>query len=160
MKNRDIYWRRSKIQETLYIGQWHLSSLQSKHLGTSRSSFSICSIVQNTLQNPFLESPSASLSYFPESQWWSEISSFSKVILVWEKTEVIGCQIWAVGGLSHLGNLMFHKKNPNNSASYMMREWACCSDEAASHQLSIVAASWIIWIVSMEECSGLTLNLM
>ena len=34
MKNRDIYWRRYKIQETLCMGQWHLSSLQSRHLGT------------------------------------------------------------------------------------------------------------------------------
>ena len=25
---RDIYWRRYKIQETLYIGQWHFSPLQ------------------------------------------------------------------------------------------------------------------------------------
>ena len=41
MKNRDIYWRRYKIQETLYIGQWHLSPLQSRHLGTSRSSLSL-----------------------------------------------------------------------------------------------------------------------
>ena len=35
MKNRDIYWRRYKIQETLYIGEWCLSPLQSRHLGTS-----------------------------------------------------------------------------------------------------------------------------
>ena len=32
MKNRDIYWRRYKIQGTLYIGQWHLSPLQSYDL--------------------------------------------------------------------------------------------------------------------------------
>ena len=38
MKNSDIYWRRYKIQETLYIGQWCLSLLQSRHLGTSHSS--------------------------------------------------------------------------------------------------------------------------
>ena len=38
MKNRDIYWRRYKIQETLYIGQWGLSPLQSRHIGTSHSS--------------------------------------------------------------------------------------------------------------------------
>ena len=33
-----MYWRRYKIQETLYIGQWHLGPLQSRHLGTSHSS--------------------------------------------------------------------------------------------------------------------------
>ena len=38
MKIGDIYWRRYKIQETLYIGQCRLSPLQSRHLGTSHSS--------------------------------------------------------------------------------------------------------------------------
>ena len=38
MKNRDIYWRRCKIQETLYIRQWCPNPLQSRHLGTSHSS--------------------------------------------------------------------------------------------------------------------------
>ena len=55
MKNRDIYWRRCKIQETLYIGQWHLSPLQSRHLGTSHSSLSISFTVQDTMQNLLLE---------------------------------------------------------------------------------------------------------
>ena len=41
IKNKDIYWRRHKIQETLYIGQWHLTPLQSRHLGTSQSSSTI-----------------------------------------------------------------------------------------------------------------------
>ena len=35
MKNRHLL---KKIQETLYIGQWHLNPLQSRHLGTSHSS--------------------------------------------------------------------------------------------------------------------------
>ena len=38
MKNRDIYWRKHKIQEILYRGQWCLSCLQSRHHGTSNSS--------------------------------------------------------------------------------------------------------------------------
>ena len=33
MKNRDTYGRRYKIQEILYLGQWRLSPLQSRHLG-------------------------------------------------------------------------------------------------------------------------------
>ena len=37
MENRDIYWRKYKIQETLYIGQWCLGFLQSRHLGTSHN---------------------------------------------------------------------------------------------------------------------------
>ena len=78
-----MYWRRYKIQETLYI--WCLSPLQSRCLGTSHSFPSISSTVQNTLQNPLLESPSATPFYFPESHWWSEISSLLKVILVLRK---------------------------------------------------------------------------
>ena len=67
MKNRDLYWRRYKIQETWYIGQWHLSPLQSRHLRISHSS-------PNRHQLP--------CCYFPESHQWSEISSLSKMILV------------------------------------------------------------------------------
>ena len=64
MENTDVYWRRYKIQETLYIGQRHLSFFQSRHLGTSHSCY--CYPVV----------------YFPESHRWSEISSLSKLILV------------------------------------------------------------------------------
>ena len=63
----------------------------------------------------------------------------------------LGCR-----GLSHLGDLMFCKRTAQN----MKHEWACCRDEAAKHQLPIVAAFWVMWIVSMEECSSLTQNLM
>ena len=58
--------------------------------------------------NVFLSS--ATPSYFPESHRWSEISSLSKVILVLQKPEVPGCQIWAIEGLSQLVDLMFHQK--------------------------------------------------
>ena len=71
---------------------------------------SISPTVQNTVQNPLLKSPSAAPLYFPESHPWSEIFSFSKVILGLEKGRSLGHQIWAVGGLSDLGDLMFLKK--------------------------------------------------
>ena len=38
IKNRGIYWRRYKIQQTLYTEQWRFIPLQSRHLGTSHSS--------------------------------------------------------------------------------------------------------------------------
>ena len=66
----------------LYIRQWCLSPLQSRHRGTSHNLPSVSSTVQNTLQNPLLELSSAAPSYFPESHQWSEIYSLSKVILV------------------------------------------------------------------------------
>ena len=41
-----------------------------------------------------------------------------------------------------------------------MHDWARCRDEAANHQLPIAAALWIIQILSIEECSSVTQNLM
>ena len=49
---------------------------------------------------------------------------------------------------------------PKNSTWDVMHEQVCCRDEAANHQLPIVVASWINWIVSTEERSSLTQNLM
>ena len=66
-KNKDIYWKRYKMQETLYIGQWLLSS---------PSKWEPWDLTQ------FSQLPLAALSYFPESHWLSEIFSLSKVILV------------------------------------------------------------------------------
>ena len=105
----------------------------------------------------FSQSSSAALSYFSESYGQSEISSLSKVILVLGKARVAGPQIWAVEGLSHLSDLMFHQKT--------LHEMWCmsgvhCRDEAANHQLPKAVSFWIICIVSMEECSSLTQHLM
>ena len=142
MKNRDIYRRRYKIQETLYIGQRHLSLLQSRHVGTSHSS-------PNHHQLPLID--------FPESYQQSEISSLSKAILVlgkarshWEPN--LGCK-----GAESPG---WFDVSPKNSAPDVMHERACCHDEAANHQLPIAAAFWIIWIVPAEECSSLMQNWM
>ena len=107
MKNRDIYWKRYKIQETLYTGQWCLSPLQSRNLGTSHSSLSTSSTVQNTLQNPLLKSPPAALLCCPESHQWSEICSLSKVILVLGKCISQRAPNLGHRGLSHLGDFMF-----------------------------------------------------
>ena len=136
-----MYWRRYKIQETLYIGQWRLSPLQSRHLGTLHSSLN-----HHQLPCCIFLSLINSLKSLPFQGWFQ----------FWEKPEVAGCQIWAVAGLSHLGDLMFHQKN---SAWDLMNEQVCCCDEAANHQLPIAAAFWIIWIVSAEECSSLMQNL-
>ena len=95
MKNRDIYWRRYKIQEALYIGQWRLSPLQSRHIGTSHSSPNChqlpCHIVLNLIHG---------LKSLP----------FQRRFSFWEKPGVSGHQIWVVGGLSHMGKFMFCQK--------------------------------------------------
>ena len=103
----------------------------------------------------FSQSPSAVRSYCPESHPRSETSSFSKVILVLGKAWSHRVQIWAVGGLSHLGDLMFHQKTAHDGT----HEQAHSCDEAVNHQLPIAAAFWIIQIGSVEECLSLMPNL-
>ena len=124
MKNRDIYWRRHKVQETLYVGQWCFSPPQSRHFWALTQ---------------FSQSPSATLLYFSESHWWSEISSLSRLILVFGKakshrTPNLGCR-----GPESPG---WYNISPRKSAWDTMHERARCRDEAANHQLPIAAAFW------------------
>ena len=118
MKNRDFYWRKYKIQDTLYIGQWHLSHLQSKHLGTSHSSPS-----RHQLLHRISPNLTDGLKSLPFQRWF----------YFWEQREVTGHQIWAVVGLSHLGDLMFCQNT-------LHEMWCMSCDEAANHQLPITAA--------------------
>ena len=62
MKNRDIYWRWYKTQETLYTGKGCLSSFQGRHPGTSQFSQLPCHIFLTLIR--------------------FEISFLSKVVLV------------------------------------------------------------------------------
>ena len=141
----------------MYIGQWHFSPLQSRHLWTLQSFPSMSSTIQNTLQNSLLQSPSAALSYFPESHLWSPISSLSKVILVLGKARSHRLPNLGCSGAGPPGWFEFSLKH---SAWDMMHEWVWCRDEAANHQLPIAAAFWIILIFSTEGCSNLMQNLM
>ena len=79
----------------MYIGQWYLSPLQSRHLGTSHSCPNHHHLPHHIFLNLFngLNSP-------PFQRWFQ----------FGEKPEVTGHQIWVVAGMSHLGNLMFHQK--------------------------------------------------
>ena len=127
-KNRDIHWKRDKIQETLYIGH------------DTSDPFKVGTLGPHTV----LPMPSATMLYFPESHWWSEISSLSKVILVLGKARSLrapnlGCrEAESPGCFNGL---------PKISAGDVMHERAHCRDEAANHQLPIAAAFWIIHIV-------------
>ena len=141
MKNRGIYWRRYKIQETLYIGQQRLSRLQSRHLGTSHSS-------PNRHQLPHC--------IFLNLIYGLKSLVFQRWFWFWEKTEVTGCQIWAVVEPSLLGDWMFHQK----TAQDVMHEQAHCCEAAANAQLPIAVAFWITRVVSSEECSSIMQNLM
>ena len=138
MKNRDIYCR-YKIQETLYIGQLCLSPLQSRHLGTSRSSPNHHQLPHRIFLN-FINS----LKSLPFQRWFE----------FWEKLEVTGHHIWAESP----GWFDISQKKKKTSAWDVMHEH--CHDEAANQQLPTAAAFWIIRIVSAEECSSLMQNLM
>ena len=95
MKNRDIYWGIYKIQETLYIGQWYLSPLQSRHLGTSHGSPNHHQLPYCIFLNLF-----DGLKSLPFQRWFS----------FGEKLEVSGHPMWTVAGLSYLGDMMFYPK--------------------------------------------------
>ena len=87
----------------------------------------------------------------------SEISSISKVILVLGKARShMALNLWC----SRAESPGWFDVSPKYSAWDMMHERTYCCEEAANHQLPIAAAFWIIPIVSMEECSSLTQNLM
>ena len=78
--------------------------------------------------------------YFLESYPGSELSSLSKVILVWGKARShrapnLGCK-----GAESPG---WFDVLPKNSAGDVMHERAHYHDEAANHQLPVVAAFWI-----------------
>ena len=142
MKNRDIYWRRYKIQDTLHIGQWHLSPLQSRHLGTAHSSPNCCQLLHCIFLNLIY-----GLKSLPFQRWF----------LVWGKARSrrapnLGCK-----GTESPG---WFDVLPKYSAQDVIHEWVHCPDEAANHQLPVAVAFWITWIVSVEECSSLTQNLM
>ena len=51
----------------------------------------------------FSQSPSAALSYFPESHLWSEISSLSKVTLALGKARCLNAPNLGYGGAESLG---------------------------------------------------------
>ena len=99
--------------------QWLLSPLQSRHLGTSHNSPNChqlpCRIFLNFING--LKS-----------------LSFQRRFYFWGKPEVAGCQIWAVGVLSHLGDLMFRQKNCRRHDAWAgaLLWWSCQSPAAHS----------------------------
>ena len=139
MKNRDICWGRYKKQCTQDNDAWVPFKVGTLGPHTILSSTISCPIVFNWIS------------------WmvWN-LFSFKDDFSFWEKKKVAGCQIRALRGMNHLGDLMFCQKN---SAWDMMHEDIRCCDEAANHELPIAAVSWIIPIVSMEDNSDAELLL-
>ena len=140
MKKRDIYWRRYEIQETLYIGQWHLCPLQSRHLGTSHNSNHHSCHIGFSWISPMV------WNLFP----FKGDFNFGKS----QKSQGTQSELYGVGSPG------WFDVSPKNSAQDMMHVRAHCCDEAANQQLPIYVAFWIIRIVSMQECSSLMQNSM
>ena len=134
-----------KIQDTLYIEQWHLIYLQSRHLQTSHSSPSITSIVQNTAKSFVGITISCPIIF----SWIS--------LAVWNLFPFKGdfnfgkCQggkswLW---GLSHLGDLMFCKK--------FLHEMWYMSRRVVIMKLPITSCP-LLWACSLCCISQLTKN--
>ena len=104
----------------------------------------------------FSQSSSAAPPYFPGSHRQTEISSLSKVILVFGKAR--RCRPPNLGCRRAESPRRFDV-SPQNSAQGVMHEQTHCCDEAVNHQLPIAVTFWIIQIASAEECSSLTQNL-
>ena len=100
---------------------------------------------------------SAAPSYFPGSHQLSEISSLSKVILVLGKARSIRVRSLGCRGPESPG---WFDVSPKSSAWDVMHEGAYRHDESANHHLPIATTFWITQMVSTEECSSLTQNIM
>ena len=105
----------------------------------------------------FSQLPSAAPTYFSVSHQGSEISSISKVILVFGQERSHRVPNVGYRGAESPG---WFDVLPKTFARDVMNKWACCCDEVVSHQLHIAMAFWIIQIVSAKERSSLTQNMM
>ena len=141
MKNRDIYWTRYRIQEILYMRQWCLSPLQSRHLGTSHSSPS-----SHEFSRPIFLNLMRVWNLFP----FKGDFTFGKSQSL--RAPNVGCK-----GAESPGWFDVSQKN---STGDMMYEQAHCHDEVTNHPLPIAVAFRIIQIVSAEKCSNFTQSLM
>ena len=102
----------------------------------------------------FSQLPLVVPSYSLESHYWSEISSLSKVILVLGKARSCRAPHLGCRGLSHLSDSMFYQNT--------LHETGCrCIVMMKLPITSFIAAGFcIIQIVSVEEYSSFTQNLM
>ena len=156
MKNRDI------LLKKIHIGQWCLSPLQSRHLGTSYSSPNSHQLLHHMFLNL-----TDSLKSLPFQRWFE----------FWEKPEVAGHQIWAVGGLSHRGALMFCQKTLHETwcMSGHVVWWSCQSPVAHSCGLlnhlnsfhrgmfkfnTKFDADFLLYFLSYFECNSHTVHML
>ena len=107
----------------MYTGQWRLSPLQGRHLGPH-------TVLPVAIRCPVVFPKSSSMVWnlFP----FKGDFSFGK-----SRKLVAGCQIWAVGGLSHPSDLMFHQSPCPKRDAWVgtLLWWSCQSPVAQSCSL-------------------------
>ena len=160
MKNRDTYWRRYKKQETLYLGQWRLSSLQSRHPGMPTHKFPqlqhdvpcalVAKAVEWILSRSYVKILATVVFGIPRSASSSHTVSWS--LLIAACTHSLFSGVLLVAGLPGHGLL---STDSRPSLKHLCHTSVC----ALLIKLSL-KAFWILQIVSVEECSSLTWNLM
>ena len=153
----------------MYRGQWRLSLFQSRHFGTSHSSPSISPTVQNTLQNPLLESPSAATNFgmthfmprscikisdtvvfgIPRSASRSRTVSYWSLLIA-APTHSTFSGVLFVAGLPERGSL---STDSQPSLKHLCHTFICAALITSSPK-----ASWIIQTASTDKYSSLTQN--
>ena len=167
MNNRNTYWRRYKIQETLYIEQWCLSPLQSYDLleeiwliGSDLNQvISNCSTLFFLLwlqkpQNKFCRDTFHAKSCgkisdtvvfgIPRSP--SSSHTVSCYLLIAAHTCSTFSGVLLAAGLPEHGSL--------STGSWPSLKSLCHIFICVALKASFLKAFWIIWIVSSEECEN------
>ena len=173
MKNKDIYWRRYKMQETLYIGQWCLSLLRSYDLFEeiwfiSRGSnqvISSCSMMfcsgskscrTNLAMTRFMPRSCVKISdtvvLESPDQLQVLVLSVADPLVIAACTYSTFLGVVLVAGLPQCGSLSIDSLP---SLKHLCHTLICPVLTVSSPK-----AFWIIWIVSAEECSNLMQSLM
>ena len=135
----------------LCIGQWHLSPLKVGYISGQNcinitlGPHTVFPVTISCTCHIFLKLID-SLKSLPFQRWFQ----------FWEKPEVTGSQIWAIGGLSHLGDLIFWQKlcTRSDARAGTLLWWSCQSPVAHSCSLLNHLNSF------RKECSSLMQNLM
>ena len=121
----------------------------------------------------FSQLPSAALLCLPKSHLWSE----NLFLFKGKKPEVTGHQIWVLGELSHLGDLMFCQKTLHDTWCWMgtLSWWSCQSPDAhgcsllnhpnsfCGRMLKLSAkfdADLLLYLLSHFECNGHTVHML
>ena len=163
MKNRDIYWRRYKIEQTLDIEQWYLSPLQSGTLEPQCNSPSLFHCSKHSATS-FV----GIVSSCPVTFSWISSLLFPSWIYFWEKPDFGGGQIWLIGYslnqvISNCNTMFFYSGSRSRGTNFattcfMLRYCSEISDTIIfgiprSASSSCTVSHWSLLILSLIHIS-------